>query len=391
MAGAFCVGRLAWASAAAALMSGCGGGSGSDGSELPVAYPELRNGIVFSTRAIRGSAGYDLYWIPFPSTAVTGVLPAVRLTDSIANEKQPAVAKNGLGMAFASDDGIHVISAPEGRIRRISDTSGTTFLDSHPSLSPRADRVAWVREDTSKPIGESGFFQSWVMIADFDGANVREVNPKPGVVQDSPVFDPSDDPKRTRLAWTEFAGATVVPGGGPTDYGVAVFDYGVGTGTFACRSENGATPGTGGLPPREWPYRCFGQHLAWPTEDVLVLPQDMLEISLSGQGLTSIWGTLVDGVQQQQLGIAQIGARPDGFFPAFPLSVSYTADLTKMVFDGVMTSIEGDAATLAIMVANSDGSGVFRVQIGGYVADLDTATTHNYLFSVATPRVIPFF
>jgi hypothetical protein len=373
------------------LLSACGGGSGGEGSELPVPYASLRSGVIFSTRAIRGSAGYDLYWIPFPDVRVTQVLPATRLTDTMSNETQPAVARSGLGMAFASDDGIHVITAPEGRFRRVSDTSGTTFRDSLPALTPRADRVAWVREDTSKPIGDTGFFETFIMMANFDGTDARALEPKTGVVQDTPVFSPSDDPAKTKIAWSEFAAESVIPGAGPSDYGIEVFDYVARTGTFACKSRDGVTPGTENLPNRGWPYRCFGQHLTWPLEDVLVLSQDMLEISLSGGPLASVWGAIVETFQQQQIGIPQIGSRADGFFPAFPISSSYTADVSKIVMDGVVGSLEGDQPTLSIIVSEIDGTGVYRVQIDGWMNDLDTTGTNAFLFSLATPRAIPFF
>lgn len=376
----------------AALSSAkCGGGSGGDGSELPVLYDELKNGIIFATKAIRGSAGYDLYWIPFPNVTVLEVLPAVRLTDTLNDEKQPAVSQNGLGMAFAGSDGIYVITSPEGRVKQITDTGGTTFADSNPCVSPLADRVAWVREDTSKPIGETGFFETFVMAANFDGTDVRELGPKPGVVQDAPAFDPSTDPGRTRIAWSEFAPSSIVGGAGPTEYGVFVFDYRNTTGFYVCKSMNGVTPGTETLTQRDRPYRCFGQHLVWPTDDILVLGQDMLWLSISDQGLQSPWASLVETFQQQQLGIPQIGGRPDGFFPAFPISATYTSDGSKVIFDGVVSSIEGDVTSLSIGIANPDGSGVLKLTIENYGADLDTVGTHGFLFSLATPRPIPFF
>lgn len=384
--------RVAWRLLAgtACALAACGGGSGSDGSELPVPYDNLRGGIIFSTRAINGSAGYDLYWVPAPASQVLTVVPVTRLTDTAANETQPAVARNGRAMAFVSDDGIYVITAPEGRIHQVSDTTNTSFTDSLPSLSTQADRVAWVRADTGKPIGETGFFESVVMIANVDGTEQRAVNPKPGIVQDAPVFDPSDDPRRTRLAWTEFAPGSIQAGFGPTEYGVLVFDYGAGTGTFACKAENGVTPGTGSLPNRGRPYRCFGQHLAWPLEEVLVLGQDMLEISLTGQGLSTIWDSMLRSIETQQLGAPSIEPRGDGFFPAFPISLSYDAGVTRLVFDGVIQSVQADAPTLAIMLGQIDGSSVFAVQIDGYSADIDTITTANYLYSVATPRFVPY-
>src|SRR5205807_2176857 len=112
---------------------------------------------------------------------------------------------------------------------------------------------------------------------------------------------------------------------------------------------------TENLPGRGYPYRCFGEHLAWPTADTLVLSQDLLQISLSGRGFGTIWNDLIHSVQAQEAGSPDIGARGDGFFPAFPLSLSYSADAGSIAFDGVVVTVDGNRPTLALFVAQADG------------------------------------
>lgn len=376
------------AALACVTATGCKDGAGIDGSDILVPYEQLGGNIVFATQRILGSAGYDLYMIPTPNTSSFGELPFVRVTDAGGDEWQPSVGYNGTGIAFVKDFEIHVITS-SGRVRKISDISGTDFKDSLPAVSRNAQRVAWVREDTDRPIGNSGFSETYIMIANFDGTEQRKVEPRDGTVQDAPVFDPARD--ATRLAWSEFRPDTFIAGSGPTEYGVRVFDFRSNTGTYVCRAENGVTPGTNALPARGAPYRCFGQHLTWPLEDVIVLSQDLLEIYIrQANRLESTWTNVVEATQRQQTGIPQIGARGDGFFPPFPISVSYSKDNPIMVFDGVITEIDGNAPTLAFFTATTNGDSPFRIQIAGWRNDIDTTNTVNFLFSVAKPTLIPF-
>ena len=117
-----------------AVCSAACGAASPDGAELPMPYDSLRGGIIFATRALRGSAGYDLYWTPLPDVSVGRNVPLFRLTESTNNEYQPAVSGDGAGMAFAGEDGIYVITSPEGRISRITDTTATTFVDTLPAV-----------------------------------------------------------------------------------------------------------------------------------------------------------------------------------------------------------------------------------------------------------------
>ena len=63
--------RRRWASVVAGLLAACGGGAGSDGSELLVPYLSLRNGIIFATRSI--PAGCPT-WSTSPATSSVGTV-----------------------------------------------------------------------------------------------------------------------------------------------------------------------------------------------------------------------------------------------------------------------------------------------------------------------------
>lgn len=373
----------------ALALTACGAEPGADGSDLPVAFELLAGGIVFATHTISGSAGYDLYWIPYPDTRSNVPVPFVRLTSTNANETQPSVARGGKGIAFAGGDGIYLITA-SGRIKQISDTSDTPFHDSLPALSFDAARVAWVREDTSRKIGASDFSETYIMMANADGTMERKLQPIAGVVQDAPAFDPA--PNSVRVAWTEFNANTLVPGFGPRDYGIRIFDFVNNTGTTPCQVDNGTTRGTEVLPPRETPYRCFGEHMTWPVPNTIVLGQDLLEINLDGRGMGSTWGEVVKAAQAQETGSPDIGTRGDGFFPRFPLSVSYDTGASNMVVDGVVFSVDGNLPTLAFFLSTADGGNAYRIPIQGLSPppDIDTVNTVDYLFSLATPQIIPF-
>ncbi|MFO0725556.1 MAG: hypothetical protein U1E65_17365 [Myxococcota bacterium] len=372
--------RRAWV--LALLATGCGSSSLDGSTILNLPYAALRGNIVFATNAVRGSGGYDLYAIPFPNIQAGTAVTAIQLTSGSDNETQPAVSITGAGMAFAGPDGIYVITAPEGRMRRITNNAGTTFVDTLPAVSPNADRVAWVRNDTMSN-------ESYIMIGNFDGTSIKEVHKKPGVAQDAPAFDPRPDPRVTRLAWTEFVTASIVGGNGPADYGIWLEDYTTGTGLYICHAQNFVTPGADKLPPRDPPYRCFGQHLVWPNSDTMVLAQDMLEVNINGADLHTVYPELLTSFSRQTDGSPVLSVGTPGFFPAFPLSSSYAPGVQFMTFDGVINQIEGDGSTHQIFVAALDGTSVSRVHITNLQNSVDTITTANYLFSVATPRIVP--
>lgn len=373
------------------LLVACGGEADLDGAEIDIPFDALAGGVLFATRAIVGSNGYDLYLTTFPSPADVSPQPFVRVLDAPGDQWQPAVSRSGRTLAFASDSGIFLVTA-DGVIRRLSDSRDTTFVDSLPALSADGAFVAWVREDENKPIAQTGFFEAAIWIARTDGTELRALEPRAGVVQDAPVFSPS--PNDRRIAWTEFAPESIVTRFGPTIYGVYVYDHVANSGSYPCRSENGVTPNTEHLPARnDRGYRCFGQHMDWPAPDTLVLTQDLLEVSVSGTSpLGSSWDTLLRGVQNQQLGTPFINPTGTGFFPAFPISAHYvpTQQGLSYVFDGVVSDIAGDNVTLGFFLASGDGSNVRRLTVQGLSQDLDSISTANFLFSRATPRIVPF-
>jgi hypothetical protein len=376
--------------ALASCVASCGPAPGSDGAQLPVPFSHLGGGIVFATSRLIGSAGYDLYWIPLP--AVNQVTPQVpvRLTSADGDERQPSVSASGNAIVFATDDGILAITS-SGRFRRISKTTGMNLYDSIPAVSPNADRVAWVREDHNRPIAGSNGFETYVMLANFDGSNAQPASPKDGIIQDAPAFSP--DPMASKLAWTEFNATTIDPNTGPHDYGVWVHDYKAISGHYVCRSApDGHTIGAEMLMRDIGPYRCFGEHLAWPAPNVLVLGQDLLEIHTDTGELVPVWQKVIDGINMMQIGQALTQTLQGAFFPAFPLSVNYAPDGSRFVFDGLMGSTDSTGNDgLAILTASSDGTSVYRVPVQGYGADYDPYRTANYTFSWATPQIIPYW
>jgi len=369
---------------------GCSSPAGEDGSETLIPYEQLGGTIMFATAAISGANGYDLFVVPLPSGNSTAELAPVKVTDSTGNEWQPSVSHNGGGIAYVKDFNIHVITS-SGRIRQITNNEDSGYLDSLPAVSEDARYVAWVREDTSRAIGQSGFSETYIMMAEFDGSNIVELAPEAGMIQDAPAFDPA--PGSTRIAWSEFDPTSILPGSGPSVYNVRVFDHTNTTSNFPCRAQDGKTPGAEFLDARDGlpAQRCFGQHLAWPINDILVLPQDMLEISLSKNALSSVWHSVIEGIQQQQSGIPDTKESGRGFFPRFPLSASYAKDASLMVFDGYVTEIDGNNPSLAFFTSLSTGAVPQRLRVVGHTTDIDATNTADYLFSVATPQVIPTF
>ena len=365
---------------AAIAATGCGKKAGLDDTEILASYDSLHGGIVFATRAIKASAGYDLYWTPIAPPAAIGAQPVVRLTDADGHEWQPSVSPGGNGIAFAREgDGIFLVNT-NGRVRRISETSGTSFADSLPAVSFDGQLVAWVREDLSKPIlaasgRESGFSQSYIMVANADGSDPRAQLPKEGIVQDAPRFEPKD--RSYRLVWSEFDARTI-NAAGPQNYGIWLHDPIVKMGSFICQAP--------GIVVGQVQYRCFGQHLAWPVPNTIIIPQNGLEFSLDGSPQDNVQPRLVEALQTQQLGIPvieQIG----GFHRTFPISAHYLRN-ELMIFDGIVTSVDGDLPTLAFYLASTDGSAVRRVTIEGYTFDYDPAFTGGFFLSVATPQII---
>lgn len=354
----------------------CGGDAGREGSEILAPYDTLPGGMVFATAALQGSDGYDLYWAPVPAAVTLDAQPVTRLTDTGGNEWQPSVSPGGNGIAFVRlDDGIHFITT-SGRVVRISDTRDTDFKDSLPAVDFDGTRVAWVREDTARPIGETGFFETYIMVANADGTEARELSPVRGTVQDAPAFEPVRG--GTRLAWSEFSAETLTQNG-PRDYGVRVFDVRTTSDFYLCRSPAKVIDGA--------EFRCFGQHLAWPIEGAVVLPQSFMELYLDGRAPTQVLGNVLNSIQGQQLGAPILEPIP-GFFAPFPLSASYLGQ-SRMIMDGLVTSTEGDLGGLGFFVAQVDGQSLWRLNLEGYRFDVDERNTAGYFFSVATPQLIP--
>lgn len=338
-------------------------------------FDGLSGGVVFATSAIVGSNGYDLFWAPVPQFATLNAQPVTRLTETAGNEWQPSISANGRALAFArQDEGIFLISE-SGRIKQISNTVDTSFKDSLPAVSPDGVRVAWTREDTSKPIGETGFFETMIMMANFDGSDQKALSPKVNVVQDAARFDPKMG--SNRIAWSEFNAATLLANG-PQSYGVWLHDFVLGTGAFLCE---------GNAVVEQAAYRCFGQHLAWPLDNALVLTQSFLELYVDRSPATSSYDTLLTTLTGQNLGVPLLDG-PEGFFSAFPLSASYLGS-QRMIVDGIVSSADGDLPGLGFFISDVDGSGLWRLNLANYYADYDPQNTAGFFFSVATPQLIP--
>lgn len=371
------------AALAAALAAACGEDAGVEGSSILLDYATMSRGVIFASQAIIDSKDYDLYWAPVPIAATIDPQPVLKVTDAEGDEWQPSVSRGGNGIAFARPgDGIFLINT-SGRISRISETKDSAELrDSLPAVSFDGTKVAWVREQLKKPIGTSGFFETIVMVADFDGNNVRAAEPHPGLIQDAPVWEPRDG--GAKLVWSEFD-ANSVGAIGPLTFGIYLHDLDDRTGRYLCRSPEVQIDNE--LGPRNWGYRCFGQHLAWPYPQFVVSTQDLIEIDLVTGALNTIWPQVVIGLQNGESGQPNLSANPQGFFPPFPISASYGDN--RMIIDGVITPRDGDEETLAFYMADLDGGGIWRLPIDGFRADLDLAGTNNFLFSLATPQLVP--
>lgn len=368
---------------AALLLAACGDEAGVEGTSILADYGSLSGGVVFATSAFVNSNDYDLYWAPAPLVATISPQPTVRLTEADGNEWQPSVSRGGKGIAFArAEDGIFLINT-SGRITRISSTKDVEMMrDSLPAVSFDGTKVAWVREDLSKEIEGTGFFETQIMVADFDGANLRAVLPRAGIVQDAPVWQPRDGSQK--LAWSEFD-VFSLSSAGPGTFGIYTVDLETNSGRYVCRSPEVQITNDEG--DREWGYRCFGQHLAWPFQDYIVTGQDLVEVNLITGDLTTVWPQVVLGLQRGGMTSPNLAASVSGFFPAFPLSVSYAND--RMVLDGVIDTPDGDETTLAFFLANLDGGGIWRLQIQGLTSDLDLGRTQGFFFSLATPQLVP--
>ena len=369
--------RLACAAALAlstAALSACGPSAGDEGSRILVDYENLSGGVVFASRAVSTASGYDLFWAPVPAFQTVAAQPLFQLTDSGENEWQPSVSPGGNGLAYARPgDGIFYVGT-DSRVRRVSSPSDR-FVDSLPAVSHDGAFVAWVREDTARPIGSTGFFDTKIMLARSDGSDPRELAPAAGVVQDAPRFEPRAG--SFKIAWSEFAPESI-DATGPTVYGLRVFDFRTNIGERVCSEPAVNIDGT--------IQRCFGQHLAWPRPDVLIVTQSFFEVFLDGSPFNQVYSNLLTSVSGQQFGAPVF--EPTAFgYTWFPISASYLGN--RMIFDGVITSVQGDLATLSLWVASVDGTGPWRLQLDGHLRDIDLNSTRNYLFSVATPQLIP--
>ncbi len=356
-------------------LAACGADAGADGTQILFPYEQMPGGVVFASTSFAGTAGYDLYWAPVPATATLEGQPVFRLTETNGDDWQPAVSLSGRAVAFArKDDGIFLIGV-SGRVKRISETDGTAFQDSLPAVSADGRRVAWVREDRAKPVADTGFYETSIWVANFDGTDARAVFPRPGSVQDAPVFEPILG--SNRLAWSEFDATSLGPNG-PQRYGIWLHDLANVSGQFVCQTSYRIVDRV---------YRCFGQHLAWPIPNTLVLPQQFLEISLDGTAPNTVYLTILDSLTTQQLGQPIIEQIP-GFYSPFPLSASYQG-IERMIFDGVVTSVEGDLPSLNFMIAAVSGDSVWPLVLANRATEYDPASTGGFLFSVATPQFMP--
>ena len=369
------------------FFSACARPPGDNGTKLDVELTRLGGGVIFATSAIPGSNGYDLYWSPVPELNNGVPQPYIALTNADGDEVQPGISKNGDSLVYAKrGTGIFYVNAL-GEISQISNTEGTRFIDTLPSVSLDGSKVAWVREDLNQPFAGTGFFQAFIVLANADGTEARAIAPSEGTIQDSPVFEPVEG--STRLAWSEFLPASI-DNWGPTKYGIRVFDYALETGNLVCTEEQ-----TTDLSGRGWPYRCFGQHLDWPKSGALqglpesatiVATQDLLELNTATQGLATTWPAVVGSLSGGP-NPPVTGAAANGFFPNFPISATFADG--RMFFDGVLFPIDGDFQTLAFFVARETGAGAVLFPIIDRSGDLDIVGTNNYFFSLARPQLVP--
>ena len=360
--------------AATACFLGCGPAAGEEGSKILVDYGLLSGGVVFATRAVASANGYDLFWANVPPLPTTAAQPLVQLTEAGGNEWQPSVSPGGNGLAYVRpEDGVFIIGR-DSVVRRVSRTDDRV-LDSLPAVSFDGQFVAWVREDKNRPIAGTGFLETAIWIARSDGSEARPVAPKTGVVQDAPRFEPVNG--SFRLAWSEFDPASIGVDG-PEVFGLWVHDFRDNVGRLVCQSPGIVIDTTF--------QRCFGQHLAWPRPNVLIVPQSFMEVYLDGQPPAQVYTTLLSSAEGQQLGGPVVLPTPFGY-STFPVSASYLGD--RMIFDGIVNSVEGNSTTLSLWVAVVDGTQAWRLQLGGHLPDIDVASTRDYLFSVATPQLIP--
>lgn len=347
----------------------CDPAIGEEGTKLPISMAGMSGGVVFSTAAIPGAKSYDLFWAP-NSNGPNLEIP-IQLTTTESPDVQPSVSGNGQAMVFVRQgEGIFLANA-EGRISRITKDGGS-IADSLPALSYDGDRVAWVRTHLNIPVGQ-GFAQSEIWVASSDGSGAFAVNPKPFAVQDAPAFEPVSG--SSKLAWSEFSGVTLTETG-PVDYGVWVQDIEQFAGRFICQGE---------VVVGEYVARCFGQHLSWPDRGRIVLAQQMLEIDPINIRFGSFLPEFVDSLASS---VGSLQRQPSqGFFTPFPISASFARG--QMIADGVFQSFEGDDPTLAFFIAESGGQFPRRYQVDGFRADIDVDGTAGYLFSLATPQLVP--
>lgn len=369
-------------SLACLLLASTGACGTTDGPDAALLTPpsQLSSGMVFASRAFPGARGYELWAAPVPSLPTAEVVPATRLTQASGDDVQPSTAPDRPVLAFARrGDGIF-FADESGTVHRVSQTAGTDFLDSLPAVSFGGTHVAWVRERTDRPIAGTGFYESEIMLANRDGSDARALLPRPGIVQDAPRFRPTAGP--IEIAWLELDPQTMTAAG-PTRHGLWVHDARTGSGRYLCTGPVATTAG---------PIRCFGQHLDWPEADTLVLGQPLLELNRVTGAAATIRSQVVAGLGQSIQGVPVTTPNPNGFHPAFPLSVHFQpagAPVRRALMDGLIAAIDGDQPSLGFVVANPDGSGVWRLDIAEHGPDFDLDNTQSYLFSLATPQFIP--
>ncbi|HJL40002.1 MAG TPA: hypothetical protein RMG48_01750 [Myxococcales bacterium LLY-WYZ-16_1] len=332
---------------------------------------DLPPGMVFASRAVPGAAGYDLFWV-----SLDGRQGPVRLTSGGGDDWMPAASDRGFGLVFArAEDGIFYV-APDGDVRRISDTRGDDKVDSFPALSSDGEWVAWVREHLDRPL-PSGFFESTIMLATTDGGAVRELNRQEGLVQLAPAFSP--EPGSSELIWAEVQFDAQAF---PEFYNLRRFDHELLQGELVCPRDEEFVSG-------EVRVRCWGFHLTWP--DDLILSQQQVRFPLRG-------GTAIDQKEAirttvDDSTVIPVRDRPnDAFFQPWPLSASvsnrFTDRTSIMVFDGLATFTDGRDPSLVFFRATGEGRDARRIPIDGLTRDLDPENTSNYLFSVATPSLL---
>lgn len=247
----------------------------------------------------------------------------VRLTDSPADEEEPAWSPDGRKIAFASDRSgkpqIYTMNADGSGTRRITRDGGTT-----PSWSPTGKRIAFDRRGDIYTIG----------VADRVERNVTRSKP-------ACELDPAWSPNGRSIAFT-----------------------------LRARSCEGASDGVFKISPKgEGKKRLTGSAGTTAIDNYPNWSPDGREIVFRrfARGGVDIWKVSADGSQQQhllELIDSDYGSSLGRPYPAF------SPDGTKIVFDGFVEdeNVAGEGVA-GMFTMNTDGTELTRISTMGSSPD----------------------